>query len=159
MTTDPYAAYRLPPEECGPIVNRLLAIGGERVVTLKDPHLPIILSRGQSFDAKRVKIKRGSPSRCHTNAALYYLAHFNGQTGYQRCEIARGYGLSRDGLWRQHTWLLADGQVIETTVRRIHYFGTILTAGEAVEFVLGEVSSRLLGYREWTDQLPQRNAG
>src|SRR5262249_8464594 len=54
--------------------------------------------------------------------------------------IASGYALTEDGLWRQHFWGVdtAAGRVLETTVRRVRYFGVVLGDGdEAVEVFLG----------------------
>ena len=46
-----------------------------------------------------------------------------------------GYALSDDGLWRQHSWLIAKPgrrwTVIETTCRRLLYYGVVLTEEEA----------------------------
>jgi hypothetical protein len=44
--------------------------------------------------------------------------------------------MNRDGLWRQHSWgLLPSGQIIETTVRRLAYFGFTLNDEESKSFV------------------------
>lgn len=51
--------------------------------------------------------------------------------------IGSGYALSADGLWRQHSWgILRDG-ILETTERRIKYFGLILQDERANRFARG----------------------
>ena len=39
--------------------------------------------------------------------------------------VMTGYGLSRDGIWRPHSWCVdrKTGKIIETTERRTKYFG------------------------------------
>lgn len=52
------------------------------------------------------------------------------------CELLTGYALSDDGYWRQHSsWCLSPARrLIETTVRREHYFGFRLSEDEAFAF-------------------------
>ncbi|MDR0287131.1 MAG: hypothetical protein LBI03_05415 [Clostridiales bacterium] len=46
--------------------------------------------------------------------------------------------MSKDGLWRQHSWLIHRGyrsiEVIETTETRVAYFGFVMMYDEALEF-------------------------
>jgi hypothetical protein len=60
----------------------------------------------------------------------------------RRFRIVTGYALSDDGLWRQHSWLhdtagFRRRHTIETTERRIRYFGVWLDEDEARAFVVG----------------------
>lgn len=55
-----------------------------------------------------------------------------------RCSIATGYALSEDGLWRSHSWVIQPMKrtvrVWETTVKRVAYFGVVLTDEECEQF-------------------------
>ena len=54
-----------------------------------------------------------------------------------------GYALSDDGMWRQHSWCICDAGeeyiedsiIIETTEKRLAYFGFIMDEEESEEFV------------------------
>jgi hypothetical protein len=68
--------------------------------------------------------------------------------------IASGYALTGDGLWRQHSWGVdaADGRVIETTVRRVRYYGVILgDDDESLEFFFSNatVTPESFSPEEW----------
>lgn len=46
-----------------------------------------------------------------------------------------GWALTKnDGMWRQHTWGLINGEIIETTTKRSKYFGVVLTNNESEKF-------------------------
>ena len=94
-----------------------------------DPDLTKLIERGIIMTGRGAKIKKGKPINCHCNAAGLWI------DGLAR--ICTGYALSRDGMWRQHSWgLTQSGQIIETTVGgRVAYFGVILTDEESKEFV------------------------
>jgi hypothetical protein len=70
------------------------------------------------------------PHECHANAAFWEQ-----NRGQFPVAIVSGYALSEEGLWRQHSWLIAKPYrrwtVIETTVRRVLYYGVVLTDAEA----------------------------
>lgn len=98
--------------------RKLLSIGGADVVSTftADPLLDALLDEGQLCKGKVRKV-RGRQSDCHGNAVRLWR---KGKV----VAIGSGYGLSRDGLWRQHSWARAeDGAILETTVRRTRYFG------------------------------------
>jgi hypothetical protein len=107
--------------------QRLLELGGEEVVFLPEPHLELILERGREFNEQPVQV-RGEPNRCHENSANFWELN-RSDTG-----IGRGWALS-DNLWIQHSWLLRDNVLIETTEDRTAYFGVALTDDEAETFV------------------------
>ncbi len=50
--------------------------------------------------------------------------------------LRTGYALSRDGVWRQHSWCYTDnGVVVETTEKRVQYFGYVMTEDECDQFL------------------------
>lgn len=107
---------------------KLLPLGGERVVWLGfDEDLDKILERGRVFAGEGATVEQGAPSQCHSNVARLWDEDSNA--------ICTGYALSDDGLWRQHSWLLAsDGTIVETTEPRTLYFGFVLEGDEASDF-------------------------
>jgi hypothetical protein len=117
-----------------PLKKMLLALGGHAVILpVIEEDLQKIMKRGWPIvPSKNLKVvmMRGEPSRCHRNAALCWEANPNKVTLYT------GYALSKDGLWRQHSWLVnnTSGNVVETTEARIIYYGYPMTADEANEF-------------------------
>jgi len=111
--------------------DALLSMGGEEVVLLPQRKASIekILKRGFAQAGKKVKIRRGERSRCHANAAALWKEN----PGEVR--IVTGYALTKDdGLWRQHTWALKKGRIVETTVKRSVYFGCALSRKESERF-------------------------
>lgn len=109
----------------------ILVQGGKYVLwPACEEDAPEILHRGEYFDGENAIKVRGKPSQCHRNSADMWVRHPDDYT------IATGYALSDDGLWRQHTWLIRnDGAVIETTVRRIGYYGFRLSTSESWFFL------------------------
>lgn len=71
--------------------------------------------------------------QCHYNSARLWYKNKD------RCFIATGYALSEDGLWRCHSWVVQPMartvRVWETTVKRVAYFGVVLTSEECEDFV------------------------
>lgn len=116
-----------------PLEQHLLTLGGHRVVYIGEPHLFELISRGQAFEG-RARLVSGQPCECHRNSADLWLAY------REKLGIVTGYALSRDGVWRQHTWLLRryptahQRRLIETTERRERYFGFVLDESEADTF-------------------------
>lgn len=111
--------------ELGQLYERLLQEGGLAVAPIREePDAKKIIQRGRVFSPKGARIVSGDRNRCHGNAARLYLQK-------RGIEIATGYALSEDEVWRQHSWGVKDGKVIETTAPRELYFGFILTPPEA----------------------------
>ena len=101
---------------------------GNRDCPLKKALLKI-LERGRRFPG-RSKTMRGEPCRCHSNSAACW------DENRELCRICTGYALSKDGVWRQHSWVLTnDGTVVETTEKRVQYFGYVMTEEECEEFL------------------------
>jgi hypothetical protein len=124
--------------------RRLLDLGGTlALLFLPDPHVGELLDRGRCFPGAGALMCRGVPSACHANSAMMFVR----SRGAVR--IASGYALSPDGLWRQHSWGVdaRDGRVLETTERRVRYYGFVLEYPEA--------ALRLLAILESADFWPE----
>ncbi len=107
--------------------TKLLSVGGETVCYSAEPHLAEIVERGTVFPGKSRSIK-GIPSHCHGNVSVlwYEIEDF---------QIVTGWALTKDGMWRQHSWGRIGGILtIETTMKRSKYFGFILNDSEAKDF-------------------------
>lgn len=118
--------------------DKLLSFGGEEVLMPSiEEDLEAILERGQFFHGDHVHMMPGEPSQCHHNASRMWDANRG------RCQIATGYALSEDGLWRQHSWvvqpLTLSWRVWETTEKRIAYFGVVFNDDECEEFLYSNV--------------------
>lgn len=113
--------------------QRLLKIGGWSVCF---PHIESdlvrILERGRRF-AGRAKMMKGEPCQCHFNSASLW------ENNRDISFICTGYALSKDGMWRQHSWCAIKTtnsyKVIETTESRISYYGYILDSEESEVFL------------------------
>lgn len=115
------------------LARSLVAFGGWRLVDPGfDEDLLKITARGQLWSGHGAVRAPGTPSQCHRNSALCWEANAD------RLVLATGYALSADGLWRQHSWCVKiDGnkpRIVETTERRVAYFGFVMTLPEAVMF-------------------------
>ena len=127
--------------EAGELRRRLLAIGGNRVcLQVPDLDLPALLSRGRDFPTEGVRRRRLERNQCHRNVATLWC------NAPGRVRIATGYALSDDGLWRQHSWAVKGGRVIETTERRTAYHGITLTLEEALAFTMSNPPEFLLAW-------------
>jgi hypothetical protein len=108
----------------------LLKLGGiELVVPPKpDPDLPDLLVSGQVTGGS-VVLKELEEGRCHENVAEMWV-----DKKYDLTAVATGYALSEDGLWRQHSWGIRNGEIVETTALRLKYFGKSMHGSDADEF-------------------------
>lgn len=109
--------------------DKLLAAGGEEVIPpmVVEDSLERLLESGELLEPSEVELREGIPCHCHGNSARLW------EEGVGK--ICTGYALSNDGLWRQHTWVVADGdKIIETTTKRVAYFGFILNEEESQQF-------------------------
>jgi hypothetical protein len=117
--------------------SKLLTFGGSvTIIPDMEEDLDKIIDRGQFWYGHKAKIMRGVPSQCHKNSCD--LWHVNRDNPDVELYIATGYALSSDGLWRQHSWLVLitprGCKIIETTERRVAYFGFVMTESEAQVF-------------------------
>jgi hypothetical protein len=113
----------------------LLSMGGYAVLPVREPrwYMTRILSDGILMSTKRCVLKRMVSSQCHQNACdLYELGGVL---------LATGWALSGDdGIWRRHSWALKpSGCIIETTEKRVAYFGVVLTPSESERMVQEEM--------------------
>jgi hypothetical protein len=115
--------------------GRLLDIGGRFVILpVCEPDAGKIIARGELIYGRPI-MKRGEPCRCHANAAHLWDERAVLKGG--DLELMTGYGLSRDGIWRQHSWCWwpRKKKVVETTEARIAYYGFRLSEPEAEVFL------------------------
>jgi hypothetical protein len=115
--------------------DKILTFGGyEACMQYQEPDAQAMLSRGQLWYGDKCVRKRGQPCRCHSNSCNLWQANRKSH----EIAIATGYALSKDGMWRQHTWLVLrkprSVKVVETTEPRIAYFGFVMTDEEAEKF-------------------------
>ena len=104
--------------------RRLLLLGGEGTCISHDPDIDNILNNAVACKGYKTMRVKGTPCRCHQNVG--YIADKN-----QTLQIATGYALSKDGVWRCHSWLInttkpfsmSGRHLIETTVGRVAYYG------------------------------------
>ena len=105
----------------------LLELGGIQLVAppRHDPAVSLLIAAGfvMGGSVQRVIMEEG---RCHENVARVWTEKPRGVVG-----IGTGYALSKDGLWRQHSWVLLREGIIETTVPRAKYFGLLLQGDDA----------------------------
>lgn len=97
-----------------------------------------LLERGYYREGKS-KMKKGQPCQCHYNVARL----FDESIEDDDIVICTGFALSDDGMWRSHSWALQKyisrtgklkTRLIETTAKRVAYFGFELSSVEANEF-------------------------
>lgn len=93
-----------------------------------------IMKYGQFWLGKSALLMKGVRSRCHNNACRLWI------NNKHNTRICTGYALSKDGIWRQHSWLImlnrASNKIIETTVKRVAYFGFVMDEETAEEFCI-----------------------
>lgn len=116
--------------------NILLTIGGsETCFPVYEEDMDAILARGKYYPGRSWMMK-GQSSQCHRNSCELW------ENNYQEHDISicTGYALSSDGMWRQHSWLVwrKEGEnkktIIETTQKRVAYYGFEMKEEEAKEF-------------------------
>jgi hypothetical protein len=111
------------------LIEVLLSFGGDRVaITGYDEDVYRLVRRGQLWSGRGALKMPGAPSQCHANAANLWDANRD------TVILATGYALSRDGMWRQHSFGLNAGRVVETTEPRVAYFGFAMTPQESERF-------------------------
>ena len=115
--------------------DKLLSFGGEATsLPILEEDIDDILEKGQFWFGSGARLLKGRDIRCHENSCRLY----NLNKDKADIRICTGYALSDDGMWRQHTWLIRhnahSNQIIETTKKRIGYFGFVMTPEQCDEF-------------------------
>lgn len=100
----------------------LLGLGGVELVAPNgfDSDIGNLIASGSAM-AGSVKCEIMERSACHKNVARLWQLKKTGLIG-----IGTGYALSDDDLWRQHSWGIQKGGILETTQKRAKYFGITL---------------------------------
>jgi len=106
--------------------DTLLSVGGWAAVPPLevDGLVDALRTAGALFSVDGLTCVQMEPSACHTNTVEWYLDQAEGDAS-----ICTGYALSSDGLWRQHSWGLKNGRIVETTIERVAYYGLQGTPG------------------------------
>jgi hypothetical protein len=122
----------------------LLKVGGSGLdsedgwATFSDPRVVDFLSKhGREFSTEGLQCiqetpfpdwrKSLGPDQCHRNCID--LRCYVGLTGVSEYRIVHGWALSDGGVWYCHSWCIRKTgleNIIETTRRRVSYFGFIL---------------------------------
>lgn len=130
--------------------ERLLALGGVEVVLPRydqfteperrrqDYDVQQVLDRGDTWEGAQAVLECGEENNCHGNAARLCSAG--------RGAIASGWALADDGLWREHSWVVAAGDnsgtpLLETTRAWLRYHGFRLDARETGWFIRSELGA------------------
>ncbi len=121
---------RLKNPELVKLEKKLLTFGGEMVALQYEKDLDKILKRGIILNGLNPITNIGEKSSCHSNTCYLWDAN------QDRIIIMTGWALSRDGVWRQHTWGFdkKTKRVVETTENRVAYFGYKLNKSEMIKF-------------------------
>lgn len=113
----------------------LLSFGGNEVCIPDgyEEDYENIMEYGQFWYGRGAEMMKGVPSQCHKNSCDLWEANED------FTKICTGYALSDDGIWRQHSWVIdfrgASNKIIETTERRVAYFGFIMDYEDCQDFV------------------------
>lgn len=110
------------------IKKDLLRSGGDFLLRPKsEPHLDKLLKGGRERKSKEIRTLDGDDGLCHQISIREW------QRG--RGDLITGYALSEDGGWRQHSWLEANGVILEPTRRaRKCYWGVRLSDNDAASW-------------------------
>ena len=122
------------PEHLKKVEKMLLRLGGSfAIVRHNEQDYQALVECGEVIDGTKAISERGEPNECHLNAARAFATDPAG------VDIWTGYALSKDGIWRQHSWYSKNGVVHETTQPRVAYCGIIMKDASAASFVLGQL--------------------
>ena len=111
---------------------RLLGYGGEAVIlAYNDPDHPKMTARGVFYSGV-VELRKGKFENVHKNITQ---ESFNDV----KVKIWTGYALSKDGIWRQHSWGKSGDIVVESYEPKVAYFGFEMTYDEENDFVFSQV--------------------
>lgn len=99
----------------------LLSYGGEEVCMPYDviQDEDRILTEGVFIYGDNADLIQMTANNCHENSARLCAS----STG--DLKVMTGFALSDDGMWREHSWVVGEDKIIETTELREAYFGFI----------------------------------
>lgn len=113
----------------GPYLKKLhkllLGIGGEAVVLWNGSNgerlVEDLIAFGKAQPGGGLRMQPGEPGNCHENSRSLALK------GSRQFLMCTGYALSGDSVWRPHSWVwdVKTERIIETTEKRVFYFGVI----------------------------------
>ena len=109
------------------ILEKILFDIGGNVAKIPDdePDFYNLFTRGYLINKHADKLIKGEMCQCHKNSAFLW------NSNRDKYKIMTGYALSSIGIWHQHSWILENDEIIETTVDREKYFGYELTFEES----------------------------
>jgi len=110
--------------------STVLRNGGALVVPPRapDPMIGMLGEQATLVVPAEVVHRTGEQSECHANVAALWRSG-------EVVAIGTGYALSRDSLWREHSWGWDEsGRLVETTELRERYFGVRLQSEGAERF-------------------------
>lgn len=114
------------------VTTKLLKIGGKRVVRPEEDEDIIMISKKGKLWKYKVNILDGAPyNDCHRTTAN--ICEVNKQYN-----AITGYALSKDGLWRSHSFMFnsEDNTILEPTpIKRVKYWGVKMSGAEAEKFI------------------------
>lgn len=115
--------------------EKLLSLGGVKVNEVIEEDLEKLLNRGKVFNCKVTTVKM-QQSQCHRNSAMFW-SNYTSDNGLGDLKIVTGWVLDKNTTWFQHSWLYltSKNMIIETTYKRVIYFGFILSDDESHIFV------------------------
>lgn len=121
-----------------PLRDKLLSFGGEEVcLPAYEEDLERLLADGQFWYGDRVIKMQGLPNQCHSNSSNCW------DVNRDKIVLCTGYGLSKDGMWRQHSFCIKinpkRNYVVETTVDWVGYFGFVMNLQESESFVFNNL--------------------
>jgi hypothetical protein len=105
------------------LIKKLIALVPGTAVVIPpggDQDAGTIAKHGDSFPIAGRKVAMMDASRCHWNVSKLF-------TKGKIDSICTGYALAADKGWRQHTWGLKNGKIVETTYKYQAYFGVELS--------------------------------
>lgn len=98
------------------MIVRLLELGGIAVEAGTTRGAAWIASTGVVRDGIAARLREGVAGMCHLNCMIAASRDPGAVHEY-------GYALSGDGCWYEHSWLVEDDVVVETTCARERYIG------------------------------------
>jgi len=112
--------------------DKLLPLGGSWVSWPEvDPDIADIADRGKLF-LQPVQMRLGEPRRPHRNSAKLWASAMD------KYKLVRGYALSKDK-WVDHSWVIDEKNIYETTYRYDRYFGIVLGKMTSLRFWIENV--------------------